>query len=544
VLLVNFGDDPSTPYTPAAALRTMFGESGSVASYFEEVSFGATTLAGDVFGWYTLPSTGEGCTVDRWTKEAEAAATAAGVNLAGYDHVVYAFPRASSCGWAGLAEMPGRRAWINGSFTLKVIAHELTHNLGTHHAGALTCSAGGVRVPLSSSCSGNEYGDPFDVMGNGSRHPAAWRKGQLGWLGLSSMATAPGSGTYTLAPLEWFSPGVQSLRVQRGTSGQYLYLEFRQPHGSYDNFTAADPAINGVTVRLGPDYRTRQPSYLVDTTSATSTQLDAPLAAGRTLSDPVSGLTIRTVSVSAGSATVEITVPGSPALAPAADTTPPLAPATLSGRLAAGPAVALSWGASSDNVGVSAYRVLRNGVELGTTAGLAFVDTAPPAGRTVSYVVRAADAAGNLSASSNAAVVAVPTSAPTPPPGSGPTAQGTPSIVGTLARGFVLTARPGPWTGSTPLSFRYRWQRCDARGSRCTAVAGATAATYRVGSADVGRRLRVLVRAANPYGGAAATSAATAKIASVARRNARRVRPPARRLGLALPAPVTAGRRA
>ena len=148
VLLVNFADDPSTPYTPSAAAATMFGGTGSVASYFDEISFGATTIAGDVYGWYTLPSSSAGCTVDRWANEAEAAATAAGVSLAGYHHVVYAFPRASSCGWAGLAEMPGRKAWINGSFTLKVVAHELTHNLGTHHAGALTCSSGGARVPL------------------------------------------------------------------------------------------------------------------------------------------------------------------------------------------------------------------------------------------------------------------------------------------------------------------------------------------------------------------------------------------------------------
>ena len=67
-----------------------------------------------------------------------------------------------------------------------------------------------------------------------------------------------------------------------------------------------------MTVRLGPDYRVRQPSYLVDTTSATSTFLDAPLAVGRTLSDPVSGFTFRTPSASASGASVEISVPGSP----------------------------------------------------------------------------------------------------------------------------------------------------------------------------------------------------------------------------------------
>ncbi len=316
------------------------------------------------------------------------------------------------------------------------------------------------------------------------------------------MATVAGSGTYTLAPLEWFSPGVQSLRIQRGTSGQYLYLEFRQPHGSFDDFSTGDPAVNGVTVRLGPDYRARQPSYLVDTTSATSTFLDAPLAVGRTLSDPVSGLTFRTLSASASGASVEISVPGStpPAPTPPADTTPPLAPSALGGRLAPGPSVTLGWGAASDNVGVSAYRVLRDGVEVATTSGLSFDDTAPPTGRTLSYVVRAVDAAGNLGAFSNAVAIAVPPTAPPTPPRAAPAPVAAPSISGALAQGFVLTARPGSWSGTAPLAFAYRWQRCDSRGNRCTAIAGATAATYRVAAADVGRRLRLLVRATNQHG--------------------------------------------
>jgi hypothetical protein len=32
---------------------------------------------------------------------------------------VYAFPSASSCGWAGLAYLPGTSSFINGAMTLR-----------------------------------------------------------------------------------------------------------------------------------------------------------------------------------------------------------------------------------------------------------------------------------------------------------------------------------------------------------------------------------------------------------------------------------------
>ncbi len=525
VVLVNFADDPSQPFTPAQAAATMFESPESVASYFDEASFGATTMSGDVLGWYTLPSPSSGCSIDQWAREADAAAAADGVAVAGYQHVVYAFPRASSCGWAGLAEMPGRRSWINGSFHLKVVAHELTHNLGTHHAGALTCSSGATRVPLSSSCTGNEYGDPFDVMGSGSRHAASWRKGQLGWLSPSAMATVAGPGTYTLAPQEWLSPSVQSLRVPRGSNGQYLYLEFRQPYGSHDDFAPGDPAVNGVTVRLGPDYRWRQPSYLIDTTASTASFGDAALGVGKSLSDPTSGVTIRTVSVTPAGASVEITFGGSPAPPPAPpapapstpppDTTPPAAPATLAGSLQAGPSVALSWAATGDNVGVTGYRVLRDGNELASASGTSFTDVTPPPGRPVSYAVRAVDGAGNLGPPSAPVTISVPA------PPARPSVLTSPSVVGSLARGSVLTARPGTWAGTAPLRFSYRWQRCTRTGQRCVSVAGATRATYRAGAADVGRTIRVVVRVSNPHGSASAASALTARVARKALRTRR-----------------------
>ncbi|MGY0007830.1 discoidin domain-containing protein [Micromonospora sp. I033] len=84
------------------------------------------------------------------------------------------------------------------------------------------------------------------------------------------------------------------------------------------------------------------------------------------------------------------------------DTQPPSAPGNLALTEPAADQVRLTWTASTDNVGVTGYDVYANGT-LRTSVGastLTYTDT-QPAGATVSYYVRARDAAGNQSASSN-----------------------------------------------------------------------------------------------------------------------------------------------
>jgi hypothetical protein len=88
-----------------------------------------------------------------------------------------------------------------------------------------------------------------------------------------------------------------------------------------------------------------------------------------------------------------------------------------------------------------------------------------------------------------------------------------PTISGTPREGENLTASTGTWSGSTPINFRYRWHRCNSGGGNCDAIANTDTPTYKVSDRDVGRRLRVLVTAANSSGSSAAFSAATAVIA-------------------------------
>ncbi|NRR34079.1 alpha-amylase [Oxalobacteraceae bacterium] len=90
-----------------------------------------------------------------------------------------------------------------------------------------------------------------------------------------------------------------------------------------------------------------------------------------------------------------------------ADVTAPSVPAGLASTISNG-AVALSWTASTDAVGVTGYKVLRNGVQLATPAGTSYTDASVAAATTYSYTVQAADAAGNVSASSSALAVTTP----------------------------------------------------------------------------------------------------------------------------------------
>ena len=95
-----------------------------------------------------------------------------------------------------------------------------------------------------------------------------------------------------------------------------------------------------------------------------------------------------------------------------------------------------------------------------------------------------------------------------------PTNSSAPSVAGSAAVGATLTANPGTWNGSSPLSFQYQWQICGSNGSSCHDIAGATTQTYTVKSADLGNTIRVQVIASNADGSSTATSGTTAVIAA------------------------------
>ena len=184
------------------------------------------------------------------------------------------------------------------------------------------------------------------------------------------------------------------------------------------------------------------------------------------------------------------------------DVTPPSTPTGLSATTISASQINLSWTASTDNVGITGYRVERcqgsgcsNFAQVGTPTGTTFSDTGLTSTTSYSYRVRATDAAGNLSGYSTTASATTSSSGDTTPP--------------TAPTGLV--ANPGSsvvslsWTASTDNVgvTGYRIERCP--GSSCsnflqvgtsstpsfgdTGLSPSTTYTYRVRATDAAGNL-------------------------------------------------------
>ncbi|HUF01070.1 MAG TPA: hypothetical protein VMN35_01470 [Gaiellaceae bacterium] len=147
------------------------------------------------------------------------------------------------------------------------------------------------------------------------------------------------------------------------------------------------------------------------------------------------------------------------------------------------------------------YRWVRCGADGGLADGSNC--TAISAATSRMYVLRRADVGfrlrvrvtatnpdGSRTAASNptAVVVGPPVNTQSPSPG------------GTMVVGQVVTAESGAWVGRQPISFSYRWLRCNTAGGECARVSGAGSRSYRLTSSDVGHRMRIDVTARNAIG--------------------------------------------
>jgi len=312
VILFNFSNDTSQTYSPAQAKQYVFTYSSNnpmaVNGYYHEASFNKLNLtghinrAGDVFGWYTIPSDNTNCSypgdIKIWAQQAIDKAAMNGYNPSNYDVTSLIFPRVNACYWGGLFTYHALN--YNGSTVYSIpftysntgwppnITHEIGHAMGLNHADSQDCyDLLGKRVSypfdLPYGCKVLNYGNPFDIMGSGYRHLNSVNKYKLGLFSPPNIKTVTTAGFYNIYPIETNDSNVKTLRIpyNNGFQSGTWVLEFRQPYGVWDNFSNTDPVVNGVTVLK----ELNGSSYLIDTHPSTVTYDDAPLGAGESFGE-------------------------------------------------------------------------------------------------------------------------------------------------------------------------------------------------------------------------------------------------------------------
>jgi hypothetical protein len=419
VLLASTGADVAKRWNPAQTHQLMFGSGHTVSDYFRAQSHGQAWLAGDTRGWYTIDSYGEGpCDYGMIAAKALEEAKAAGVVIGDYHHVMISFPR-RDCGWNGMAEIGGDFAYINGHVTdMRLLAHEVGHNFGVHHASSLSCRAGGATVAFSDDCTRSEYGDPLDVMGHASRNLFNnVHRARIGWFAPSQIATVTRDAVHDLRSVNAAGGGTKLVQVRRpGDVHQYFgpryfALELRTPLAPFDAFAPDDSAVSGVGVRMIWAWNWALQTHAVDLTPGSPYgHRDGHLRPGQSFTDAATRTVIEVLSIQAGVARVRVRYV-------------PSAPAGLTAALDGEDAAALAWQASVDESGVTGYEIERDGAVVARTTALRHRDAGLPGGHAITYRVFALDGDGNRVPSAPATVVTPP-----PPPPERPVLSRSPDV--------------------------------------------------------------------------------------------------------------------
>lgn len=320
VILVKFTESDPAPDKPYS-LSTAQNVFNTTSNFDLENSYNQTWMTGvtnsataaDIVGWFTINQSSSVCDYSTTASLADQAATAAGVNLSQYTRKVYAFPQ-NACTWWGLGTVGGNpsRSWINGSLQLRVVAHEMGHNLGLYHSHSLDCGA----AVIGGTCTSSDYGDLFDTMGSSAYHYNAYQKERLGWLNYNvspPLTTVTTDGVYWIAPYQTDTDDPKALKILQSidSSGRKTnyYLEYRRPIGFDAGMSTNSNVMNGVLVHLGTE-SSGNTSYLLDMTPATSSWSDPALTVGNSYIDSAAGVTFTVISADASGAYVSVTFSG------------------------------------------------------------------------------------------------------------------------------------------------------------------------------------------------------------------------------------------
>jgi hypothetical protein len=310
LMRIDFSDRPGEPVetytgvklTPERAQALVDTECNN---FYRSNSYGKTSLKvtttpvlrmPQAAGWYTASGN-----YLQLMADARAAARAAGFDTANFNFDVAAFSGIDFV-WAGLGYVGAKGIWLNGSFDLHAVAHELGHNYGLSHANLWMAYDGSVTGAGESL----EYGNTYDTMGSGddsgSSHFSAWSKNLLNWLPETDVQNVTADGTYRLlAHDSAATSGRRALKIQIDAY-TYYWVEFRQ--AITDNKWLSDGAV----IYWG--YTTNRESNLLDMTPGSpDNERDAALGVGKTFTDSRNGIRITTLSRSeTAPATLEVAV--------------------------------------------------------------------------------------------------------------------------------------------------------------------------------------------------------------------------------------------
>jgi hypothetical protein len=189
-----------------------------------------------------------------------------------------------------------------------------------------------------------------------------------------------------------------------------------QPPSVPANLTAAPRAPGSVSLSWSAStddtgvtgYRVYRDGTLLTTLTGTATTYaDGTVTPNTTYGYQVTALDAAGNESARQQTPVSVTTPGQ------TDTQAPTPPANLAATAPSGTQVNLTWTASTDDVGVDHYTVVRSGTALASASGTAttYTDESAAPGTTYTYSLRAIDAAGNASTASTVGV--------TTPPGAG-----------------------------------------------------------------------------------------------------------------------------
>ncbi len=296
----------------------------TVAQFFRENSQELMTLSTTFTPTVRLPRTASDYGALGWTTllaDARAAALAAGYPHNNYTFYTVASGSVPGYTWGGRAFVGGTASHLHNDFTLRVIAHELGHNLGLQHANynytpsenPLSRSAY-AHAPNNSPSQG--YGNRYDMMSaNGTalhNHFSAREKALLDWLPSSSIAVHT-SGVHRVFRHDHASAtGLRALRAPSGDPTRtFFWLSHRRAIPG-NGFLAA-----GAEFLWGNTNASGQSHLLIDTTPFSddgphrdsntaddNDKVDAALTVGRMFGNPDNGVWF-TVLGQGGSAPAE-----------------------------------------------------------------------------------------------------------------------------------------------------------------------------------------------------------------------------------------------